>query len=169
MRCNDAFEVTGICNVRVTLRRQPEVRFYVVTFMVAHCVAALLFFSVIHGELAHDPAVRGALWKLLEDAHYGHAEMEEAMFIVRGADGVLSFVRWHPSGAARLAHWNAPVPPGTIAIAHTHPNELPRPSANDVRTAMKSNLPVYVVTRMRITKTMGGMTTVVLKGEWSPG
>jgi proteasome lid subunit RPN8/RPN11 len=134
--------------------------------MVAHCVAALLLLSVIHSDLAHDPTVRGALWKLLEDAHYGHAEMEEAMFIVRGTDGVLSFVRWHPTGAAHQAQWNAAVPQGTIAIAHTHPNTLPRPSTNDIRTAMQANLPVYVVTRTKITKTSGGETSVVLKGEW---
>ena len=152
--------------MRVTVPRQPKARLSVVTYMVAHCVAALLYLSVIHSELAHDPTVRGALWKLLEDAHYGHAEMEQAMFIVRGADGVLSFVRWHPTGASHLAQWNAPVPPGTIAIAHTHPNSLPRPSTNDIRTAVASKLPIYVVTRTRITKTSDGETNVIVKGEW---
>ncbi|HEX6097842.1 MAG TPA: Mov34/MPN/PAD-1 family protein [Thermoanaerobaculia bacterium] len=134
--------------------------------MVAHCVAALLYLGVIHGELAHDPMVRDALWKLLADAHYGYSAREEAMFIIRGADGQLSFLRWERTGIPHHAHWNAPLPAGTVAIVHTHPNTMPRPSRMDEQTAVRNNLPVYVVTRTKIMKTSHGQTDVVLKGEW---
>jgi len=138
----------------------------VLKYMVAHALAALLFFGVIDAELAHDPLVRSEWWKLLKDAHYGHVQTEEAMFVVRAPDGQLSFVRWTSSHLPRHAHWNAPLPWGVIAIVHTHPNWMPRPSLNDIRTAVRSNLPVYVVTRTRITKTAHGETNLMWKGEW---
>ncbi len=134
--------------------------------MIAHCVVALLYFGVLHEELAHDPAVRDELWKLLAAAQYGYAEREEAMFIVRADDGSLSFVRWESKGVPHQSQWHAPIPRGAVAIAHTHPNWIPRPSSTDVETALRSNLPVYVVTRMRIMKTFGGETSQVAKGEW---
>ena len=143
--------------------------FCVITYMVAHGLFALLYLGMIHGELAHDPLVRDALWQLLEDAHYGYVKTEEAMFIIRGADGRLSFVRWASTHIPQHAEWNAPLPAGVVAIAHTHPNSMPRPSLNDIRTAMRSNLPVYVVTRTRITKTAGGEIEVVSKGDWRIG
>jgi hypothetical protein len=165
---HDAFDAAWVQRARhdgePTVRARLRLR-----FMVAQCLAALLFLGVIHEEVAHDPLVRDELWKLLKDAHYGHADMEEAMFIVRGANGVLSFVRWKPAHVARQAKWNAPMPHGAIAIAHTHPNSMPRPSLNDIRTALRSNLPVYVVTRTRITKTAHGETSLVWKGEWRLG
>jgi Prokaryotic homologs of the JAB domain len=137
--------------------------------MVAHCVAALLYLGVIHGELAHEPLVRDALWRLLADAHYGYAATEEAMFIVREGDGRLTFVRWERTGIPHHAQWKAAVPRGTVAIVHTHPNTMPRPSRLDEQTAVHNNLPVYVVTRTKIMKTSRGQTDVVLKGEWWTG
>lgn len=137
--------------------------------MVAHCLAALLYLGVMQGELAHHPQVRDALWKLLQDAHYGYAQTEEAMFIIQDLNGGLTFVRWASMGIPRHAQWNAPLPFGVIAIVHTHPNDLPRPSLNDIQTAQRNNLPVYVVTRTKITKTAGGDTNVVLRGDWWAG
>lgn len=138
--------------------------------MVAQSLAALLYLGVMQGmmqgELAHDPFVRGALWEMLADARYGFAEMEEAMFIIRNPDGTFSFLRWDPSRVPHQAQWSAPIPAGVVAIAHTHPNAMPRPSRMDFHTAMQSKIPVYVVTRTRITKTSGSEEWTVLKGNW---
>jgi hypothetical protein len=134
--------------------------------MTAQSLAALLLLTVIRPDLAYDPTVRGALWTLLKDAHYGFAASEEAMFIVRDGAGVLSFVRWMATGSPRHAEWSGPVPAGVIAIVHTHPNAMPRPSAADVHTSLRTRLPVYVVTRERVTKTAAGATTVLWKGAW---
>ena len=134
--------------------------------MVAQALAALLYLAGITGELAHDPFARAAFWDLLEDARYGFAETEEAMFIVRNADGTLGFIRWASSRMLHQAQWSAPIPNGVIAIAHTHPNRLPMPSLGDIRTALHSNIPVYVLTRDRIMKTIAGNTIAVVKGAW---
>jgi proteasome lid subunit RPN8/RPN11 len=135
--------------------------------MVAQCLAALLYLGVFQAELAHDPIVRAALWDLLADARYGLAETEEAMFVVRGDDGTLAFVRWSSTHTLHQAQWSEPLPRGVIAIVHTHPNRSPRPSLGDIRTAMQSNIPIYVVTRTKITKTFGGSTMQVASGDWS--
>ena len=134
--------------------------------MVAHSLAALLYLGMMQGEIAHDPFVRGALWEMLADARYGFSENEEAMFIIRNADGSFSFQRWDSTGVPHQAQWTAPIPEGVIAIAHTHPNAMPRPSRMDSQTAMRSKIPVYVVTRTRITKTSGLEESTVMKGNW---
>jgi proteasome lid subunit RPN8/RPN11 len=136
--------------------------------MYAQVVTTLLYLSTMQGELAHDPAVRTALWHLMEETHYGFAETEEALFIVRGRDGRLSFVPWTSAQLPHQSRWTGARPPGAVAIAHTHPNWLPQPSRIDVRTATRNKLAVYVVTRTRIVKTSGGETEDVVKGDWKP-
>ncbi len=136
--------------------------------MNAHWIAALLYLGWIHGELAHDPLVRSRFWDLLAEARYGFAETEEAMFIVHNDDGSLSFVRWTSMHVPHHAQWTAPIPRGAVAIVHTHPNSMPRPSLQDVQTSLRSNLPVYVITRNRIMKTLNGAVFDIAKGDWRP-
>ena len=128
----------------------------------------LLSAFLLLSELAYDPEVRSAMWRLLEDTRYGFAETEEAMFIVREGDGRLSFIRWTSLGIPHQARWVGAVPKGAVAIAHTHPNWRWRPSHVDERTARSSGLSVYVVTRDRIVRTNGGQATTVVRGEWQP-
>ena len=132
--------------------------------MIAPVLSAFLLLS----ELAYDPEVRKAMWRLMEETHYGFGETEEAMFIVRAEDGRLSFVRWTSLGQPLKARWTGAIPPGTIAIAHTHPNSRPRPSEVDAATARRLGLPVYVITQSRITRTLGGDSATVVRGEWRP-
>ena len=136
--------------------------------MFAHVVTTLLYLGAMQNELAHDPAVRAAMWQLMQDTRYGFAETEEAVFIVRERDGRLSFVRWSSTQVPHQARWEGPWPRGVVAIAHTHPNWLAQPSELDRHVARRSNVPVYVVTRTRIVKTSGGETQMVVKGDWRP-
>lgn len=118
-------------------------------------------------EVADDPEVLPALWRMLGDAGLGFRHMEEAAFIVRKADGRLIVVRWPDSGEPDTARWDGPLPKSVVAIVHTHPNWEPLPSKIDIRTAQRSHLPVYVVTRTEISKTLGGSPQIVLNGDWS--
>jgi proteasome lid subunit RPN8/RPN11 len=136
--------------------------------MYAHIFTTLLYLGAMEGDLAHDPVVRKALWQLMEESRYGFSETEEAMFIVRGRDGRFSFVRWTSLHLPHHARWTAAVPRGVVAIAHTHPNWKPNPSAIDVRTATRTNLAVYVVTRTRITKASAVDVRTIVRGEWRP-
>jgi hypothetical protein len=120
------------------------------------------------GDLAADPSVRAGFWKLVTESRYGFARTEEAMFVVRGAGGAVTFVRWPDSGLHHQARWIGPFPPGTIAIVHTHPNWVPEPSAIDTRLAERIGIPVYVVTRTRISRTAGGVNETLVSSDWRP-
>ena len=116
-------------------------------------------------DVAHDSEVREFFWELMSMTRYGFAETEEAAFIVV-SDGRLSFVRWSSAELPHQARWQGPFPKGTIAIVHTHPNWIPSPSSIDVRTAQRSRVPVYVITRNRISKTKDGKSEIVVDGDW---
>jgi len=130
------------------------------TTLFAHAPAA--------GDLAADPSVRAGFWKLVAESRYGFARTEEAMFIVRGPGGAVTFVRWPGSGLHHQARWIGRFPPGTIAIVHTHPNWVPEPSAIDTRLAARIGIPVYVVTRTRISRTAGGVNETLVARDWRP-
>jgi hypothetical protein len=120
------------------------------------------------GEVATDPAVLPVLWQMLGDAGFGFRHSEQAAFIVRKAGGRLILVRWPEAGEPDTSYWVGPLPDGVVAIVHTHPNWEPLPSKIDIRTAQRSHLPVYVVTRTEVSKTLGGSPQIVLSGDWGP-
>jgi hypothetical protein len=74
-------------------------------------------------------------------------DMEVAVFIVRNPAGHLSCLLWPHTASIRSAHYEGAMPPGTIALAHTHPIYAERPSRGDVEQAKRIGLPSYVVTR----------------------
>jgi proteasome lid subunit RPN8/RPN11 len=115
----------------------------------------------------HDPAVRGVMSALLRDARYGCSSEEQAAFLIRNSNGATFFLRWNAGGELNRAEWHGPIPAGTVAIVHTHPNWLPLPSNRDAITAREAALPVYVITRMRIARTDGGKPSIVATGDWS--
>jgi proteasome lid subunit RPN8/RPN11 len=67
------------------------------------------------------------------------------------------------------ATYRGRIPDRTLAIIHTHPNARPNPSPDDIATAQKLGMPVYVVTRSMVTRTDGWRTTRVAQGDWNPG
>ena len=119
-------------------------------------------------ELADHPAVRGIFWHLLGQSRYGFDNGESALFVVRNESGGYSFVSWPNAGEPNCARWQGAFPRGTVAIAHTHPNWLPSPSSVDATTAVRCGIPVYVITRTRVTRTDGALTQTVIAGEWKP-
>jgi proteasome lid subunit RPN8/RPN11 len=126
--------------------------------------ALLLTFTSVD---IRDPAVHGVMADLLRRAHYGMANTEEAAFLIRNASGATFFLRWRSDGELNQATWNGPIPVGTVAIVHTHPNWLPLPSNRDIRVARDAAIPVYVITRTRIARTDGDKPVIVVAGDWS--
>jgi hypothetical protein len=132
-------------------------------------VAALVMLTAtLQADVAHDPGIRAALWRMMAETRYGFAHNEIATFIVRDERGRLSTVRWPPDDLPHGARWEGPLPRNVVAVAHTHPNWLPEPSRIDARTARDKRLAVYVVTRTKIVKTTGGRAETVIAGEWKP-
>ena len=126
--------------------------------------AFVLTFTMIDLD---DPAVHGVLKDLLRSARYGCSNEEQAAFLIRNATGATFFLRWRSDGQLNRAEWDGPLPAGTVAIVHTHPNWLPLPSKRDNRVALQTSVPVYVITRTRIVRTDGGAGVVLIAGDWS--
>jgi proteasome lid subunit RPN8/RPN11 len=89
-------------------------------------------------DILRDLAGKGAL---LPD------ETEIGAFIVRKTDGELSCLLWPRTHTRRSARYTGAMPPGVVAIAHTHPPHFPHPSLADVGVARRMGLPSYVVSR----------------------
>lgn len=141
--------------------------------MLANVVAGIALFLLTGGvpgshDLSHDRIVRHAFWTLLTKVRYGFSDYEAAAFIVRKADGGFRAVEWPEANARDCQKWRGAYPVGTIAIAHTHPNWLPYPSRVDLIAARTTRLPVYVITRIGITRTDGNVSEVVVRGDWRP-
>ena len=116
-------------------------------------------------ELMDDPRVLSFCRVLARNA-IAVRDREHGAFVVRSAEGILYFVAWPPSGEKDVLRWHGRFPDGTIAILHTHAAWQPDASKVDRRTALGKRIPVYVITPFQISRTDGGPSEVVRKGEW---
>ncbi len=119
-------------------------------------------------EIACDPVVIRQAWDLLKLARYGQSIQEHAAFITSGADGDHHFMIWRYRHEFCRATYSGPLPGNAVAIIHTHPNSLPYPSEDDVLVALRTGLPVYVVTRTMISRTTGRGVERLWSGDWNP-
>lgn len=113
-----------------------------------------------------DTDTRACFVKLLALGGYGRRAAERAAFVVAGSDGGTSCVVWPATNEVQHARWDGPVPPGTFAIAHTHPRHLSDPSAHDLRESSRTNLPIYVITPDRVTLAADSRGALVESGQW---
>ena len=94
-------------------------------------------------------------------------ESERGAFLVRRSDGRLTELRWQP-GEATGASYTGRIPPGCIAIIHTHPLVAPEPSVQDVAEAKRLHLPIVVITPDGITAAMpDGRKARLLERGWN--
>jgi len=117
-------------------------------------------------EIACSDVVLSEAWSMLANVRYGRAREENAAFIVRDAAGNYSFQPWPDERESRRASFAGVRPAGAIAIIHTHPNNAEFPSRHDQEVAQKTGLPVYVVTRWRISKADRSGVATVWRGSW---
>lgn len=130
---------------------------------------AMLATTAAHAEeIFCDAQVVERSWALLKSARYGLGQREEAAFVVREPDGALAFVPWRSTAESLAAHFTGAVPPHTIAIVHTHPMSKFMPSPDDSDTARRLGIPVYVLLRMGITRTLEGRNEKLVVGDWNP-
>jgi len=144
----------------------------------------LLFFSVVgalvvpprdekpiarNREIACDRSFLSDAWSLLAGAAYGASYHERAAFVLSEADGLHTFQIWPSDRSPFMVAFVGEIPPGTVAIMHTHPSaRSDLPSPEDQFLARRSGLPVYVVSRRRISKTDGSTTRTLWVGDWNP-
>ncbi len=88
---------------------------------------------------------------LLRQAAFGLSEVETAAWLVQQPDGRELLVPWPPASLQRTHSWRRPLPPGTVALLHTHPaSGTARPSVRDREVARRLRLPVYTISRWAI-------------------
>src|SRR6266478_4947825 len=108
---------------------------------------------------------------------YGNLRTERSMWVTQDPKDNYGFVDWPWSATWGKESWKGPLPAGTVADAHIHPNAMnPKPSTSgghtgrgDQGTADMMGLPVYVVTRDAIWKAVpGGKDPVQVAGsDWT--
>ena len=97
-------------------------------------------------------------------------DMEAAAFIVRDSDGRYGCVLWPQNTASiRGARYSGVLPPGTVAIAHTHPFIAEQPSKGDIAQAKKIQMPIYVISRwsLYVAEPSGEVIPVIVRRDWT--
>ncbi len=130
------------------------------------CLVFVPFSSV--AALALDVKTTGLLADLYAKGGYGRVAIERAAFLVADEKGTVRCELWPFAPEFQQASFRGAIPAGTIAIAHTHPNQLPSPSAGDRALAQKLGVPVLVLTRKGIVAALpAGGAPVRLARGWN--
>ena len=118
---------------------------------------------------AGNPALMGILRDLGVRGANKAGDMEVAAFITQNTDGTLSCVLWPHTASIRAAHYQGAIPAGTVALAHTHPQQLERPSSGDIAQAKRIGLPIYVISRWYlyvIDPSSGASIALITQKNW---
>ena len=83
---------------------------------------------------------------VLREGRYGYVANERAAFVIEDQEGTIRCVDWRDQHEFKMASWSGPFPPGTVAIAHTHPYWSPDASPDDQLQAVRRNLPIFILT-----------------------
>ncbi|HUP64748.1 MAG TPA: Mov34/MPN/PAD-1 family protein [Thermoanaerobaculia bacterium] len=115
-----------------------------------------------------DDRTTALLADLYAKGGYGRVAIERAAFLVAGEGGTVRCVLWPFAPEFQQASFRGTIPAGTLAIAHTHPNHLPFPSAGDRALAREIGVPVLVLTRKGIMAALpAGGAPVRLASGWN--
>lgn len=98
----------------------------------------------------------------------GMSDRETAAFLVRDGDSLRCFA-WPVSTRFRAQHYKGAIPRGTIGVVHTHPDDAPFPSSQDIAEARRIGIGIIVLTRRRITMadSDGVVVELVHDGGWT--
>ncbi len=104
--------------------------------------------------------------ELLRGSQFGGTE--GAAFVVDRGDGELACLVWPHTHQYHQETFNGAMPPGTVAIIHTHPMRVPMPSPQDIRESRRVGIPIYVLTPTRVTKAVptSASPVTVHRGTW---
>src|SRR5262245_1366006 len=84
-------------------------------------------------------------------------DYERAAFVILDTSGSPRLIEWPRTHRFRSMVWKGPLPANVVGIVHTHPQHMPLPSDDDVKTAMRLKMPVVALTpRSLCTATASG-------------
>jgi|GEM_PF-3175176 len=113
--------------------------------------AALLFALALDDATLARPDVRACFDRVLKEGGYGRLPIESAAFVVRDGDRYQCRM-WPRSVSYRAQSWDGALPANAVAIVHSHPRDLPEPSAQDRALAKRLGIPNFVVTPRAVTR-----------------
>ena len=93
---------------------------------------------------------------------------ENAVWVLINSEGQYEFKRWLHTPLLGKQQWKGPIPKGTIAQVHTHPDALnARPSHQDQSLARQIEMPIYTLSREGIWKvSKDGTITQESQAAW---
>jgi len=120
-------------------------------------------------DVADDRCLMNAFVQLLERGEGVVGRLEAAAFLVREGDGSWTMIPWPRNEFSRRETFRGVIPQGTVAIAHTHPPQMERPSRRDLAEATRLGLPIYVVSfwAIWVADPSGKTIQIVQRSRWS--
>jgi hypothetical protein len=102
----------------------------------------------LNRSLLDNPSAFACFAQLLALGGYGQRSDERAAFLIFRDDGSHSYdcMLWPAQHAFRREQWSGRIPPGTVAILHTHPEGNPDPSPHDAMEAQRLSVPIFAIT-----------------------
>ena len=89
--------------------------------------------------------VKDSFTNLIRMAGYGKRADERAGFLVL-EHGHIRLEAWPATNGYHAAEWAGAIPAGTVALAHTHPQQFPEASVQDRNEAQRLGIPIFVLT-----------------------
>ena len=127
-------------------------------------ISMLIVYPVFASDtLSIDSRLLSIFYALWKDSGFGNDpnRTERAAWILRESSFEYTCLRWPTSGERNKEFWQGPLPPNTVAQAHTHTVVAdPKPSSKDIHLCMSLGIPVYVISA-------GGIWVVTPDGEAS--
>jgi hypothetical protein len=120
--------------------------------------------------LPMEPALLRMFADVAGRSRRGDLQRETAAFVWRDVEGAYGCTVWPSHHSWRAEQSSGPAPPGTIAVVHTHPKGLERPSQDDVAECMRTGYTFYVITFWqiyRIEPATGVVISVIWNQDWT--
>ena len=118
--------------------------------------------------ILRDPAVLACFAQLVREGEYGFRNFDSAAFLVPHADQSFGCIEWPQTHEFKVARWRGPMPPGVVAVAHTHPLSSPDPSPDNIYEARRIGMPIFILTPnlIRVVHADGRVETLVCRRMW---
>lgn len=98
--------------------------------------------------LAEDPVVHDCFANILRRG-LGRHEVESAAWVVLKFDHY-ECIAWSSTGYRSEVTFHGEMPIGVVAVVHSHPPSVPKPSLKDLETARQLSVPIFAVTPLAV-------------------
>jgi hypothetical protein len=117
--------------------------------------------AIEEDEIFRSAGGRSCFRDILKRSGFGMTgPFERAAFVIQHSDGTYSCEAWPLAHKYLSEQFYGFLPEHTVAIAHTHPVQFPRPSLQDQMEAVRLGIPIYTITIRGVYKATPGKRSV---------